>query len=167
MHAVLRDAASLAAPLTALALLACGSDATVDPTKASTLVKRIADEVGPVTSIECPGDVQAVSGVGFECVATFVGGARHPATVTLTSIDGSDVRGAATWSAPLFGARQRADIQASITQKLGVAVAVQCKDEVMVLPVGERARCAARGAKGDVAIDVWFEAGGDLGWALR
>jgi hypothetical protein len=154
----------------ALALMFAGSACSgpkVDRTKANVLVKRIADEVGGVTSIECPADVEAVSGVTFECMATFVGGARHPAVVTLTSVEGDDIRGAAVWRTPLFGPRQRADVGASIAAKLGVTVAVQCKDEVIELPVGERARCAARGKTGDVAVDVWFDATGDLGWSLQ
>jgi hypothetical protein len=156
---------TLAMPAVALALGCSGP--TVDPTKANALVKRIADEVGPVSAIECPEHVAAVSGATFECVATFVGGSRQPAVVTLTSVEGPDVRGAAVWRTPLLGARQRADVAASMAEKLGVAVVVQCKDEVVVLPVGERARCVARGGAGDVAVDVWFEPTGDLGWRLQ
>jgi hypothetical protein len=145
----------------------CGGGAEVDRTKANALVKTLADDVGAATAVECPADVQAVAGASFECAATFTGGGRQIAVVTITSVDGDDLQATARWRQPLLGAKQRAAVEASMADKLGVKATLHCKDDVIAVVPDQRVRCTVRGVAGDVPVDIWLGGDGDVGWKIN
>jgi hypothetical protein len=148
----------------------CGSgDAKVDQTRATALVKSLADQIDSATSVECPADVPATVGSAFDCTVTFPGGIRHTAVVTIKAVDKatSNVDATAAWRTPVFGARQRAILEKSMADKLGVKVELHCKDSVIALAADQRVRCAVRGAEGEAPVDVWDSGGGNLGWQIN
>jgi hypothetical protein len=145
----------------------CGT-ARVDKAKTEALVKTLAEQVDTVTATSCPGDVKADVGARFECTATFGDGSTHAAVVTITAVDGSDVRADAVWKTPLFGARKRAEIEHSITQTVGAAGTLECKPGVHALITDQKLRCTIRGAEGPPApVDVWYTTDDKVNWKLN
>jgi hypothetical protein len=165
-------------PLAALLVLAgccmCtvaggAGDARVDQSRATALVKQLADQTDSPTSIECPAGVVATVGASFDCTVTFPGGVRHTVVVTIKAVDKAtaDVDATAAWRTPVFGAKQRAILEQSMADKLGVKVELHCKDSVIALGADQRVRCAVRGAEGEVPVDIWDSGGGNLGWKIN
>lgn len=113
----------------------------VDTKKADREIKAWAEnDVGPVSSVDCPDGEKAKKGVSFKCNVTFVGGKSFPVQVDMIDDDGE---AKFYWSPAVVREDKMAgDIASAIKNQQGKDVTLDCGKDIVQLPP-EGLVCAA------------------------
>lgn len=154
--------ASAAGVLAAAGLLtACGT-ATLDRGDVESGIRRTVERRlgSPVAAVDCPARVESRAGGRFTCVVRGRDGTRGDVTVRQTDDEGHvDLR------APFFatGAFARR-ITPEVEDRMGGGrITVRCPD-ILVVGVGERFTCRARGGGQRALVRVTRRTGGGVRW---
>jgi uncharacterized protein DUF4333 len=149
--------AGSAAVLVGLLATACGSDGTVDASKAEQGIESssLSTSTTDITSASCPSDVKKEKDKTFTCDVKLSGGGKAEVTVTQTSDHNTFSYAFKSGSVVLPGSEVDKQIEQELADAGVKDSTVNCPDEVPVKP-DTTVTCPVTGANGNQAT-VTFE----------
>jgi hypothetical protein len=149
---------SLVVVLGLLLMASCGSDDTVDASKAEEGIEgsTLSTSTTQITSASCPDDVKQEKGKTFTCDVKLGGGGKAQVTVTQTSARDTFSYAFKAGSVVLSGPTVDKEVEQDLADAGAEGATVNCPDTVPVKP-GTTVTCPVTGSSGtDATVTFTF-----------